>query len=70
MLKIKYEINSNDVDCFYNLKPSALYMILQEAAMKAVDDCGNDSLSLKAKGLDWIICKMEVQILKTPKFHD
>jgi len=70
MIKLKCEISSNDVDCFYNLKPSALYMMLQEAAMKAVDDCGNDSLSLKEKGLDWIIAKMQVQIYKTPKFHD
>ena len=70
MIKLKCEISSNDVDCFYNLKPSALYMMLQEAAMKAVDDCGNDSLSLKEKGLDWVIAKMQVQIYKTPKFHD
>ncbi len=70
MTKLKFQISSNDVDCFYNLKPSSLYMMFQEAAMKAVDDCGNDSLALREKGLDWIIAKMQVEIYKTPKFHD
>ena len=45
-------------------------MLLQEASMKAVDSNGNDSITLQQKGLDWIIAKMQVQIYKTPKFHD
>ena len=70
MNKLKYQVSSNDVDCFYSMKPSALYMLLQEASMKAVDDNGNDSVTLSKKGLDWVIIKMQTQILKTPKFHD
>ena len=67
---LKFDITSNDVDCFYNLKPSALYMKLQEASMRAVESCGADSIDLIKKGLDWIIAKMQVQIYKTPKYQD
>lgn len=63
-------INSNDVDCFYKMKPSSLYMMFQEAAMKSVAKIGNDSLDLVKLGVDWIIIRMQVEILKTPSFHD
>lgn len=63
-------INSNDVDCFYKIKPSSIYMMFQEAAMKSVAKIGNDSLDLVKQGVDWIIIRMQVEILKTPSFHD
>lgn len=70
MYQYKTTISSNDTDINYDLKASSLYMILQDAAMGAVVDLGIDSLELQKLGIDWIITRMDVEILKFPKYRD
>lgn len=70
MIEEKFVIGSNDVDCFYDLKVSSLFMLFQEAAMRAMEEIGADSNYLKTINLDWIITNMAVEIYKLPKFHD
>ena len=70
MHKEELVIGSNDIDRYYNLKISSIYTYFQEAAMHAVRDIGADSSDLAKKNIDWVIMRMDVEIIRLPKFHD
>ena len=63
----KVIVSNNDVDSRFNLKVPALYRYFQDAALLATKDVKVDSMSLAKKNIDWVITRMDVEIIRLPK---
>ena len=70
MFKEKVQVGSIDVDGSQELKLSSLFKIMQEVASHHVDKYKIGHKELLAHNMCWVVIRMNVQILKTPKLND
>lgn len=70
MYQFKTVISNNDVDFNFDLKVTAIFRYFQDAALIATQDCGSDSMSLAKRNIDWVITRMDVEILRLPKCNE
>lgn len=71
MFTEKIKVNSNDVDCLSELKLSSLFKYLQQVATDHVYTLELSHNDLLNKfNLLWVILRMEVRIIRTPKLDE
>ena len=70
MYQHEFIISNNDVDYRFTLKPANLYRLFQDAALKATEAVGSDSISLSKRGIDWVITRMDVEIKRLPRCNE
>jgi acyl-ACP thioesterase len=63
----KFEISDLYVDCFGNLKPSAILFLAQEIAGHHCMELGLDWDTLAQKNLFWAVVRHKVQITRLPR---
>lgn len=63
-------ISNNDVDFRFELKVTAIFRLFQDAAMLATQDIKADSISLAKRNVDWVITRMDVEIIRLPKCNE
>ena len=66
--KENYKIKSTDCGSNILLKPSSLLMIVQDLATLGAEYIGAGTDKVTGKGYIWVVTKMEVEIIKTPKY--
>lgn len=67
MFTQKFVVSNNDVDARFNLKVPAIYRYFQDVALLATKEAKVDSISLAKRNIDWVIIRMDVEILRLPK---
>lgn len=70
MFQKEFIISNNDVDYRFNLKPANLFRIFQDMAMMATEEIECDSISLAKRGIDWVITRMDVEIMRLPRCNE
>lgn len=68
MYQKKYLIGSNDVDQFLELKLSSFFKMMQDVATEHAEVFNIGKANTIDKGLFWVITRIEVEILKAPKY--
>lgn len=68
MFEKEYHIGSNDVDQFLDLKISSLFKIFQDIATEHAEKLDIGKRQTIDKGLYWVITRVEIEIVKTPKY--
>ena len=66
----KFEINDLYMDCFGNLKPSAILFLAQEIAGHHCIELGLDWDTLAKKNLFWAVVRHKIQIHRLPRRGD
>jgi len=70
MFQKEYIISNNDVDYRFNLKAANLFRIFQDIAMEATKGIEADSISLAKRGIDWVITRMDTEIIRLPRCNE
>ncbi|HHT67260.1 MAG TPA: hypothetical protein GX010_03440 [Erysipelotrichaceae bacterium] len=70
MYQYKTIVSNNDVDFRFELKVTAIFRLFQDAALLATQESGTDSISLSKRNIDWVITRMDVEILRLPKCNE
>lgn len=70
MYQYKSIISNNDVDFRFELKVTAIFRLFQDAALLATQERGADSMSLSKRNIDWVITRMDVEILRLPRCNE
>ena len=70
MFQKEFIISNNDVDYRFNLKPANLFRIFQDMAMLATEKIECDSISLAKRGIDWVITRMDTEIIRLPRCNE
>jgi acyl-ACP thioesterase len=70
LYQYKTFISNNDVDFRFELKVTAIFRLFQDAAMLATQDRKADSISLAKRNIDWVITRMDVEIIRLPKCNE
>ena len=68
MYQKKYLIGSNDVDQFLELKLSSFFKMMQDGAAEHAEEFNIGKANTIDKGLFWVITRIEVDILKAPRY--
>lgn len=68
MYQKSYYIGSNDVDQFLDLKLSSLFKYMQDIATEHAEKLDIGKANTLDKGLYWVITRIELDILKMPKY--
>ncbi len=63
-----YKIKSTDCGSNMLLKPSSLLMIIQDLATLGAEYIGAGTDKVTGKGFIWVVSKMEIEIIETPKY--
>ena len=66
--KENYKIKSTDCGSNMLLKPSSLLMIVQDLATLGAEYIGAGTDKVTGKGYIWVLAKIEVEIIKTPRY--
>lgn len=64
----KFDVTSNDVDCFGRLKPSSILNMMQEAAGRQCVALQVSSEALAERNLFWAVTRQHIQIERLPTF--
>ena len=70
MYKKSYYIGSNDVDKFLDLKLPSLFKMMQDISTEHAEVIGIGKENTINKGMFWVITRMEVDIIRMPKYLD
>lgn len=70
MHSFKVTVSNNDVDSSFKIKVPALYRYFQDAALFATQSSGVDSISLARRNIDWVITRMDVEIMRLPDCNE
>lgn len=70
MYEYKNIVSNNDVDFRFELKITAIFRLFQDAALLATQVRGADSMSLAKRNIDWVITRMDVEIIRSPKCNE
>ena len=70
MYQKQYYIGSNDVDQFLDLKLSSFFKLMQDIATEHAEVLDIGKANTIDKGLFWVITRIEVDIIKMPKYLD
>ena len=65
----KFNLRSNDFDCYGKLLPSAILDMFQEVAGNHAEKLGIGFEELKAKNLLWVIVRSKFEVVKHPCQH-
>ena len=68
MYKKEYYIGSNDVDRFLELKLSSFFKLMQDIATEHAEVLDIGKSQTIDKGLYWVITRIELDIIKMPKY--
>ena len=68
MYQKNYYIGSNDVDQFLDLKLSSLFNYFQDIATEHAEVLNIGKSETSDKGMFWVITRVEVEVLKMPKY--
>ena len=68
MYKKEYYIGSNDVDQFLELKLSSFFKLMQDIATEHAEILDIGKANTLDKGLYWVITRVEVDIIRMPKY--
>ena len=68
MYEKKYYIGSNDVDQFLDLKLPSFFRMMQDIATEHAEVLDIGKANTLDKGLYWVITRIEIEIIKMPKY--
>ena len=68
MFDKKFHIGSNDVDQFLELKLSSFFKMMQDVSTEHAEVLGIGKSNTIDKGLFWVITRIELEILRAPKY--
>ncbi len=68
MYQKKYLIGSNDVDQFLELKLPSFFKMMQEIATEHAERLDIGKANTLDKGLFWVITRIELEIIKPPRY--
>jgi acyl-ACP thioesterase len=68
MYQKKYYIGSNDVDQFLDLKLPSFFRLMQDIATEHAEVLDIGKANTLDKGLYWVITRIELDIIKMPKY--
>ena len=63
-----YKIKSTECGANMLIKPSGLLMVLQDLATLGAEYIGAGTQKVTGKGYIWVVTKMEIDIIKSPKY--
>ena len=70
MYEKKYYIGSNDVDQFLDLKLPSFFRMMQDASTEHAEVLNIGKANTLDKNLYWVITRIELDIIKMPKYLD
>lgn len=68
--KINYELSTKDVNLYGDLKTSAMFTMMQDAAVKSSNLMGAGYHAMLEKNLIWVVALQKAEIIKLPKWGD
>ena len=68
MYEKKYYIGSNDVDQFLELKIPSFFRLMQDIATEHAEVLDIGKANTLDKGLFWVITRIEIEVIKMPKY--
>lgn len=70
MFHREFEIVSTQVNLAWDLRLASLMQILQDVALAGADDLGVGSDVAYLKGYLWVISRMDIDIIRVPKYRE
>lgn len=66
----KYTVQSSEVDPFYEMKLSSLFLLMQDIATKHAEEIGIGFASIIQKNMYWVITRYSIDVNRMPKYSE